>query len=240
MNPKSRLNFTLGATVGLALLLSVGSARAVTYTEIGDAGQNLSSAQGTAFPNSNFGQSLTSISGVINPSVGGVYDADLYRIFITNTSLFSATTVGGSSLDTVVFLFDSAGRAVIANDDANGFTLQSNLPAGNATLSGLSPGIYYIGIALSGGEPVNSVNQLLFNTGNTTDVRTAAPSVVPPTVADFSNNVFFNESGAYTIALTSVTAVPEPSTWALMGAGAVALGLGVCRRNRAARVVAAL
>lgn len=235
MNAKSLLTFTLGTTVGLASLAAAPKTSAFTYVETGDAGQTLATAAG---PASSFaGQPLNAIVGSVDPAVNNVYDADLYKIFITNTSTFSATTVGGSSLDTSLFLFDLNGRAIIANDDAGGNTFQSTLPVGTPTLTALGVGTYYLGIALSGAEAINSVNQLLFTQVNTTsDLRTAASGVNPATLATFDNGVFFNESGSYVINLTSATAVPEPSTWALTGAGALALGAVLSRRRRALAV----
>ena len=190
-------------------------------------------ARGSAFA----GQPLTAITGSIAPTGA---DADLYRIFITNPATFSASTVGGSSLDTSLFLFDLNGRALIANDDASGLVLQSTLPAGNATLSALGAGIYYLGISLSGNEPVNSVNDYLFSQGLSTDVRTAASGLNPVTLTTFEGIPFASETGAYGIALTGATAVPEPSTWALAGAGALALGVSLARRNNRGTRAAAL
>ncbi len=233
MNHKALLPSTLAA-VALATLVGAGSANAQTYAESGDAGQTLSTAASTAaFGSPSFGQPLTSVTGTIGFSTaGGASDADLYRIFITNPSTFSASTVGNSTLDTSLFLFDLNGRAIIANNDANGTTLQSTLAAGNATLSALPAGLYYLGIALSGADAINSASQLLFNQGLSTDTRTAASGVNPVTLSTFTNNVDFNETGAYGITLTSATAVPEPSTWALSGIGALALGVTLVRRNR--------
>ena len=234
MHHKRLLTLTLGAAAGLAALASPGTLHAFIYVETPDAGQTLATAAG---PSSAFaGQPLTAITG----SIATGADADLYRIFITNPATFSASTVGGSSLDTSLFLFDLNGRAIIANDDASGFSFQSSLAAGNATLSALGAGVYYLGISLSGNEPVNSANQYLFTQGLTTDVRTAAAGLNPTTLATFNGNFATSETGAYGITLTSATAVPEPSTWALAGVGALALGVALARRNHRGTQVAAL
>ena len=55
-------------------------------------------------------------------------DQDLYRICLEGGGSFSATTVGGTELDTQLFLFDAAGRGVYGNDDSQA-TRQSTLPA---------------------------------------------------------------------------------------------------------------
>ena len=81
----------------------------VIYTETGDAGQTIGTAQNTG-PVA--GQALTQILG----SIGSVGDADIFMISITNAAAFSATTVnaltGTSGLDTALFLFNSSGRPV--------------------------------------------------------------------------------------------------------------------------------
>lgn len=233
MNHKALLPSTLAA-VALATLTSAGSAHAQAYMESGDAGQTLSTAASTGS-----GGALTSVSGTLT----GVNDADLYRIFIANPATFSATiststsaVYGAGALDTSLFLFDLNGRAIIANDDASGLTVQSALPA----FSGMG-GIYLLGISLSGNEPINSVNQTLFTQSTTpTDVRTANSGLSPATFNSFNSNAAFADSGPYGLSLTGVTAVPEPSTWALTGMGALALGVTLVRRNRQTSVVSSL
>ena len=143
---------------GLAaiLVLSAGSLRAQVYTEIGDAGPTLATAQATG---TSSGLVLITITGTISE----VSDADMFRFTITSPMTFSASTVNGLTLiDTALFLFRSDGTGVYTNDDANGTTLQSVLPAGTSFTMSLSPGIYFLGISLSGNEPINLNSQLLF------------------------------------------------------------------------------
>jgi len=201
----------------------------VTYTETGDAGQSIGTAQGTG-PS---GQALSQIFG----SIGTVGDADIFIISITNAAAFSATTVNagtGAGLDTSLFLFNSAGRPVYANDDADGLTLQSTLPAGNA-LGPVTTGIYYLAISLSGSEPVNFANQLLFATGSSTDVRGPNGIATGPEVGFDSSLVApGSPTGAYEIDLTgAVTAVPEPSVPATFILGSlVSAGIFFARKRR--------
>src|SRR4051812_23924600 len=123
------------AVVGLSLL-AAGALQA-QYVELGDAGVTLGSAQSTG-PLS--GVPLTSITGTI---LNG-FDGDFFYITITNPTTFSATTVGGSSLDTMLYLFTLNGSPVYLNDDApSGTSVQSNLPPGHA-LGPLSIGTYII------------------------------------------------------------------------------------------------
>jgi len=202
----------------------------VIYTETGDAGKTIGTAQNTGPA----GQPLTQILG----SIGTFGDADIFVISITNPSAFSATTVntltGTSGLDTELFLFNSSGRPVYANDDdAGGLSLQSTLPAGNA-LGPISAGTYYLAISLSGNEPVNSTNQLLFAMGSSTDLRGPNPSATgPQTNFDPSLVDPGSTTGAYEIDLTGAVSVPEPSVPATFILGSlVSAGLFFARKRR--------
>lgn len=202
-----------------------GQASAQIYTEAGDAGQTLGTAQNTGLL---AGQPLTTIYG----SLLSATDIDLFAINITAGMTFSATTLntitGAQSLDTALFLFDSSGRPVYANDDANGLSLGSTLPMGN-TFSPTTTGLYYLAISLSGSEPVNFANQLLFSTsgGDTTAIRGPNPIATGPLVnwdTSLVNGGGTTFPAAYEIDLTSsATTVPEPSTVALYVAGSLFL-----------------
>lgn len=231
-----KLPRTLSALLG-SLALATASLDAQTYTEIGDAGQTLGSAQTTGATG---GQTLNTIFGTI----GSGTDADLFMITLTAPTTFSATTTFGGTtiLDTALFLFNNLGQAIYTNDDANGVSLQSTLPGGTSFTMSLAAGTYFIGISLSGNEPINLSNQLLFAAfinGNSSSVRGAAAGVSPNTLANFNGATAFSETGAYRIDFTSTaTAVPEPSTTALCLAG-IAAAVVVVRRRRKSRSVSA-
>lgn len=182
------------------------------YVETGDAGQTLATAQAAgAFPGG-----ASTISGTI----ANGNDADLYSFTLAaTTSLQFALTSTTNGIDTGLFLFNSTGQALFANNDGSGTSVNPILRALN-----LAAGTYFLGIAISGNEPVNSANQLLFAMGTTTSTRGAASGVNPTTLAGFNSNPDFpGDTGAYSIA---ITAVPEPSTnVALALGGAVALTL---------------
>lgn len=205
--------------VAILSILMAGAVSAQTYVEVGDAGANLGSAQRTGATS---GLGLTGISGTI---LNGL-DGDFYYITINNPAAFSASTVGGSVLDTMLYLFTLAGNPVFLNDDApNGMSIQSNLPAG--TFSSLAVGTYILGISLSGAEPVNSANQALFTDPVfSTEIRGPRSGALGPVTG--VTNATFAESGAYTITLTGAqtSAVPEPTSLALVaGSGIGALVL---------------
>ncbi len=219
-------SLSLLAILGTFALTSA-TLQAQTYTESGDAGQTLGTAQASGL---NVGASTVSIFGTISSAM----DADLFQITLSAPMLFSATTVGGSTLDTALFLFNSSGMAIYTNDDASGASFQSTLPANSSFTMSLAPGTYFIGISLSGNEPVNSNGQLLFAAftgGNSTSVRGPAAGINPSTLADFNGLASFAEMGAYRI---NLSAVPEPTTVGLLLAGAGAIGF-VLRKRRKAR-----
>ncbi len=214
--PAPRWLRALSPLAAAAALLASVPAQAVTYSEVGDAGLSPGSAQQTVAP----AGPLTNIFG----SLGSSIDADVFVIRISNPATFSASTVNaGSSVDTQLFLFTLAGAPLFGNDDApGGATFQSLLPAGTA--ASLAPGLYLLGISLSGHEPVNSISQLLFdNSGLSTDVRGPAASLQPPLLSTFDGGGF-GSGGSYDIQLTgAVAAIPEPASALLFALGGAAL-----------------
>src|SRR4051794_9743534 len=215
-----------------AIALSAASLHAQTYTEVGDAGQTVGTAQSTTGSGT-----LTTIFG----NIASATDADLFRITITAPTTFSASTNNPFTdknfmgPDTQLFLFTSSGVPIYTNNDANGTTVTSTLPAGTTFTMSLSPGVYLLGISLFGYDPINLNAQLLFaaDGGQTTTVRGPASGINPNTLSNFSGSGDPNFIGAYQIDLTSSAAVPEPSTFVLATGGAV--GLLAWLRRRAAR-----
>ncbi|WP_375507295.1 DVUA0089 family protein [uncultured Nostoc sp.] len=107
------------STVGTAVIAlgAAGTAQAATFTEVGDAGQTLNTAQ-------NLLGGINVIQGTISPSD----DADLFS-FSWGGGQFNATTVGGTpfTFDTILQLFDSSGTLIAQNEDDSQSTLQSTL-----------------------------------------------------------------------------------------------------------------
>jgi hypothetical protein len=211
----------------VAIAFSINASIAFAQiVEVGDAGSSVPGAQGTGAVAH---QPLLTIAGGIMPAG----DADFFVINITNPALFSATTIGGSLLDTMLYLFDMNGNPVYLNDDATGgASLQSMLPTGNLWGPQLA-GTYILGISLSSVDPVSISNQLLFASALfSTDVRGPAPGAIGP-VAGVLDSSSFPEFGAYLITLTgaeTALAIPEPTTTALLATCAVGALIALRRR----------
>jgi hypothetical protein len=80
------------------------------------------------------------------PAIRGQLDADdvdMYAIYIDDPAAFSATTVGGATFDTQLWLFDANGKGVVANDDSGGLQSRIDNTAGCIT----APGVYYLAIS---------------------------------------------------------------------------------------------
>lgn len=218
-----------------ALFLSVPRpSHAAFYVETTDAGALPAAATSLlTFP------SLTGISGNLSSTT----DRDMFAIYLTGGGTFSATTVGqpGTLLDSQLFLFDSTGRGVYGNDDdasgqgSNQF--RSTLPA-NSARTPLSAGIYYLLIVASGANPTGNGGLIFPNYITPPTVDPTA--VVGPTgpgggspITGYTGTA--SESGTYSIALTGVGSIPEPSSILLVGT-AIALVAGgrTLLRRRAA------
>src|SRR5687767_515698 len=90
--------------------------QASIYIEFGNAGQTPGTAQtvGATVPPS---AQLTQIQGTLPSST----DSDVYRILITNPSIFSANVnTTDANADTQVYLFTAAGAGIAFNDDEPG------------------------------------------------------------------------------------------------------------------------
>lgn len=188
-----------------------------------DAGELVSTAQTT------LGQGgMTAIRGVVSNA-----DADVYRVFIRDFSLFSATTVGtGTTADTQLFLFTNAGMGIVCNDDAPGSPPQSTLPLGSSLYSGYGPGEYLLAISRFDFDPSSS-GGAIFPDAPTTSVFGPTGPGGAFALSGWSGGVSGGFNSSYSIALTGVEFIPLPPA-ALAGAGglALAMGLAAARRRR--------
>ena len=231
-----RLKFAIPMAVAAASLSLTATSRAVVYAEgPADAGDLPATAQ--VVSGQPVGTSLTSITGTLTLT-NGISEADMFEISIASATGFSASTTGfaagANNFDTQLFLFNSAGMGVAANDDAASGGSQSSLTTGT-----LVPGLYYLLIDGSGRYPATSTGAPIFPnyTDGTTDPSgTYGPNSPTAIIAGYTGSS--NEGGKYSITLTGAqfvpsAPVPEPGTWAGMAAGAA--GLAFYRRARRAK-----
>lgn len=213
-----------------ALVAAISSvhAQAATFTEMGDAGETLSTAEVIRGS-----QPLDSISGALPGNADqGTFpgSADLFKLSLTGGGTFSATTVGGASFDTQLFLFNSKGIGIYGNDNAS-LTLENNqstLPKGD--FSPTKSGLYYLAISGFNYDPVSDQGEIFPNPG------LPFSQVFGPTgpgggspLSGFAGPGF--SGGSYTIALTGAKAVPEPSS--VMGTALGALSVvWILKRKR--------
>ncbi len=114
------------------------------WLESGDAPDSIADAQ---MPSGS--GTLGSIAG----SLSGTADADLYLITICDPGSFSATTVGGTTFDSQLFLFSLDGSPVTFNDDdPSGTTLQSRIS--NIFVTDATD--YYIAVAAYDHDPISA------------------------------------------------------------------------------------
>jgi hypothetical protein len=139
--------------VVLALALAPG---AFAASEVGDAGELRSTA-------GDMGRAqVMDIQG----SFWDSSDVDLYRVCLSDGASFSASTLGATTVDTQMFLFDSQGYGVYANDDAAG-SRGSLLPA-HHRFSPRAGGEYFLGISVFNRDPQSSLGEIFLNSFNRT------------------------------------------------------------------------
>ena len=171
-----------------------GRAGLLAASEQGDAGDLPASAQ--------------DLSGEVVPTLDGSLadglDQDPLPVCLTGGGSFSATTVGGTSVDTQLFLFDGQGLGVYANDDSAG-TRQSTLPA-DAPLTPAAGGQYLLAISPYNRDPQSPLGPIFPD----------RPSVVGATERLGPGAQQLERAhrapGAYTIVLTGTTACSADDT----------------------------
>lgn len=147
----------------------------------------------------------------------------MYLIEITSPGAFSASTVGGATWDTALFLFDLGGMGVTFQDDASG-TLQS-------TITGTfvpSPGCYYLAISGFDYDPVSVGGEIWIDTPYFLERAPDGPGAGAP-ITGWAGS---GHTGEYSIFLTGASycsPVPEPFTMSLAG---LALAAAARRRLR--------
>jgi len=188
----------------------IGISQATPYTEIGDAGELMPTAQ-------NIGGGFNTITGSLGSG------SDLFALQLTAGSFGAEVTF--RTFDTQLFLFNSTGFGIVANDDIS----DSNYASYFSTTLSYS-GLYYLGISAYDNDPISTTGEIFddFWTG-----------IVLPTVPGGGTNPLSGWSGSgsgrgYTIELSQTTTpsnpVPEPATLLLFGMGILGIA-GVSRKK---------
>lgn len=190
---------------------------AQTWTELGDAGDLLSTAQAVTTP------SPSIIYGGINPTFP---DADVFALRLTAGVAFSATTVSFGGLagisDTQLFLFESedSGHGIRYNDDIDVIDFYSAI-----NFTPASTGTYYLGISAVDFNPRDAQGSFIYVRDPFDPTATPGASQFGP-LASWAAAGGFTDFGNYQINLVGAAPVPEPGTVVLMALGLAGLFAG--------------
>ncbi len=217
----SRYNRAMWHVTALAILVIGQLSYAGTYTENGDTGDSLGSAQGdpgTAYV-------LDTISGTINDPSTTVHDVDIYAIYINDEANFTAGFNGPIS-NTRLYLFDSSGTAIVAMGSTGTGVINSTYVTSN--------GLYYLAVSAQNMAPEDSLAVDLWSSSALSNLGTQSA----PDGGSLTNQLAGWSAGSngqvirsYTISLTGVTysPAPEPGTLVL---SLVGLGIGALKSRR--------
>ncbi|WP_022852497.1 DVUA0089 family protein [Thermodesulfatator atlanticus] len=200
------------------LLLGIGKGYAVSFTEVGDAGETLDTAHEVI-------NATTQIFGTVEQN-----SADLF-VFSWNGGALEITTVNPDPVnqpdfDTQLFLFDVNGYGVWANDDTTtdltSRIYDANLPAG----------IYYLGISSYDYDPYDIFDNEIFP-DSPYDQQFAPQSNQPLAYWDGTTGDTISYRIDFSAPVNSPNPVPEPSTVMLVGLALSFLGYLGLRTKRA-------
>jgi len=130
-------------------------------------------------------------------------DVDMYVICITDPAAFVASTVGGTTIDTQLWLFNCDGTGVVFNDDSTG--LQSTIDNSTGCIPGA--GNYLLAISRYNRDAVDASGNLIWNNTPFAGVRCAdGPGAANP-IAGWTGTT--TAGGIYTIQVQGAYFVGE-------------------------------
>jgi len=219
--------FVLSALAATLLLTVQLRGAIITFTEVGDAGNNIPSAQII------YGSGpLSQIVGHLNAPGDTTGAVDLFEIYVSDPANFSAFTSGGVP-DPELFLFGVDGQGYEGGRDIDGANNRQGFLVGDA--SGTTPPLAaYLWISLQNREPACGALPM-FGPGGTEHPDALGPVDDSCTLTGPIGNVSALNAGsnfAYTITLTgaSFMPVPEPASVSLLALGLLAFAVGRLRR----------
>jgi Bacterial pre-peptidase C-terminal domain len=192
------------ASAGLILLAVGNCALAVTFFETVDTGSSRATA--TMLP---VGVTL------VNGTIGANEDTDLYAVFLSAGGIVKIS-LGDSSFDDNLLLFNANGNGLGASDDQGG--------GGDSRITlFLAAGLYYIGAGANNIAAFTDTGVEIFDN----DFGDANGVLLQPTLLaigfigpDFDGA---NGEGSYALRIET-TPVPEPSLFVIMTIGLIAVG----------------
>ncbi len=197
-----------------------GPASASTWTEVGNAGPALPTANVVTNANP------TAILG----EVGAPDDADLFALNLTAGLLFTATSTGVGALndilDTQLFLFDAGGRGLRYNDDLDFTNFYSHI-----VYTPTTSGRFYLGISAVNFNPRDAAGNFIYLSDPFDPTASPGASTRGALASWASGPSGLTDSGRYRINLSGAAAiaVPEPASAPLVALGIAGL-LAVRRR----------
>ena len=197
------------------LAVPLSRAEATIHVEMGDAGDLPGTAQKTVGIGS-----LDSITGELEPE----HDIDMFAIMIDDAVAFSAQLFSDELIDTYLFLFDSDGTGVVANDDAPTVPV----PLSEIPPTPYTPGLYYLAVSGTyvgedGDLPMDGDGEFIFDPVELFTSSFAGDTVLPDSGEpvegwNLAPSVFSNK-GPYEIVLTGAepAVIPESSSFVIWG-----------------------
>jgi hypothetical protein len=121
----------------------------------------------------------------------------MYRVRICDPAAFGATTQGGATWDTQLFLFRADGMGVSFNDDASEVPIVRQSTLTSAFTSGLPAGEFYLAVSGYDLDPTGAGQEIWLDTSFYIERQPDGPGAGFPVDGWTSTGA----SGAYTIAL---------------------------------------